>query len=431
MSEVAGQPGPFIVRVPKTNWAGHGADLQSRLQTWEWRWKLPAWADSLVIDLTAVSYLEPWALSMFTSYALAMKHTIGARVALTLDPANPANAYFAHMDLPAVVDGGRSTDRWDEHDQNTGLHVIRTHADVTRFYNSAVRLGSGPGAETRDALMYTMAELGRNVVQHSGSTTGGVAIAQHFPATQRIQVAICDHGNGVLSSLRANYPELRTDLEALKFSLLPHVSGAAPPGNYGSSQNAGLGLFFSHEIATQADGAFWLASQRALVGIRDGPQPSRRRVYRNIEPWPGTLVVIDIPDDGVGNFAGFLEICRNLAAKAREASGPSGLDFLDEVPEVESVNVIRIADFLEDVERAVVIRESQIVPKVDAGEIVALDFAGTRFVTQSFIHALLNSVLKKPGSLARVSFVACTPSTKQAIQAVAAYAASYRQIVLS
>ncbi len=60
---------------------------------------------------------------------------------------------------------------------------------------------------------------------------------------------------------------------------------------------------------------------------------------------------------------------------------------------------------------------------------VALDFGGARFVTQSFVHVLLNGVLKKPGSLARVSFVNCTPSTKEAIQAVAAYAASYRQIV--
>ena len=52
-----------------------------------------------------------------------------------------------------------------------------------------------------------------------------------------------------------------------------------------------------------------------------------------------------------------------------------------------------------------------------------------RSPTQSFIHALLSEVFKIPGSLVRLSFVNCTPSAREALKAVAAYAASYRQIV--
>ncbi|MFI5380085.1 MAG: STAS-like domain-containing protein, partial [Tepidisphaerales bacterium] len=97
-------------------------------------------------------------------------------------------------------------------------------------------------------------------------------------------------------------------------------------------------------------------------------------------------------------------------------------------PELDNIHVVYVKDFLEDVEQAARIRESVLVPRVAAGETIVLDFSDTRFVTQSFVHALLNSLLKKPGSLARISFVNCTNSTKEAIQAVAAYAASYRQI---
>jgi hypothetical protein len=166
-----------------------------------------------------------------------------------------------------------------------------------------------------------------------------------------------------------------------------------------------------------------------LIGIKEEDLPGRNRVYRNINLWPGTIVALDFPDDGVPDFHEFLKICRNLADKARETSGASGLDFLATIPELEGIHVIRVKEFLEDVEKAARIREVELVPRVVAGQSVVLDFTGTRFVTQSFMHALLNGLLKKPGSLARVSFVNCTSSTKETIQAVAAYAASYWQIV--
>jgi len=58
-----------------------------------------------------------------------------------------------------------------------------------------------------------------------------------------------------------------------------------------------------------------------------------------------------------------------------------------------------------------------------------LDFGEVRFVTQSFVHALLNDAFRMPGSLVRLSFLNCSTSTKEAIAAVAAYSASYRQCV--
>jgi len=47
---------------------------------------------------------------------------------------------------------------------------------------------------------------------------------------------------------------------------------------------------------------------------------------------------------------------------------------------------------------------------------------------RTHVHALLSEVFKIPGSLVRLSFRGCTPSAREIIRAVAAYA-SYRQIV--
>ncbi len=52
-------------------------------------------------------------------------------------------------------------------------------------------------------------------------------------------------------------------MKALKFSLLPHVSGTFGRSEYSSMQdNAGLGLFFIKEITTRAGGGFFLAPGR-------------------------------------------------------------------------------------------------------------------------------------------------------------------------
>jgi anti-sigma regulatory factor (Ser/Thr protein kinase) len=425
----------FVISVPKTNWNDRAADMRSRLQTWEWRWKLPQKYDSLVLDFTGVEFMEPWALAMFTAYALEMRRK-GTPVAVQLDESRGSNRYLKMMGIEKVVADGRSTEQWDESQRNTGLHVIRGHADVIRFVESAVRLGAGPDDETMDALKYAMSELGRNVVQHADSVAGGVAIAQHFPERGDIQIVLCDVGRGVRGSLKPNYPEIATDVEALKLALLPHVSGAVSSGPYAASDNAGLGLFFCKEIAWRAGGTFWLASERALVGVTGADADARRRVYRRIEPWPGTIVAIDLPVHGVADFAGLLELCRQVAQQARAQPGTAGLDVLAEppdlaqIPDAERPFVVRVDTFLENVQEAAKVRDTELRPRLERGEQVFLDFGKARFVTQSFAHALLYDLFRIPGSLGKLSFFNCSKATTRALQTVAAYAATYRMKIL-
>jgi len=422
-------PDRYVIRVPHRNLGGGGADMRYRLQTWEWRTKLPEWAHELVVDFTSNRFIEPWSLSQYTAYALKIGREFGIPVKAELSAQNPANGYIDSMGVNHVLACGESTPDWDDSRQNTGLHVIKTHQDVTRFVKSVAQLGPGPDDETMDALRYGMAELGRNVVQHSQSEVGGVAIAQYFPDRKALQISISDCGRGILSSLAKTYPELGNDLEGLKLALLPHVSGAFRHGMYSASENAGLGLFFTKEICWRAGGAFWVASNQALIGVTDNEEAGDQRIYRKINNWGGTSVTMDLPVAGVSDFGGLLEVCRSLAAEAQKCSGPSGLDFLTEVPELDELHVVSVGDFNEDVEAAASVRKDLILPAVKSGELVVLDFAGSRFATQSFIHALLNDVFRVPASLCRLSFVNCTRSTEEAIRAVAAYSASYRQCV--
>lgn len=431
-------PSEYRIAIPKLDWNGRASDMRSRLMTWEWQWKLTKGRDRVVLDFSRVNFMEPWALSMFAAYGLSLKQQ-GVPIELHTDPANPSNVWIEEMGLRELLETGVSAGtglRWSSSHQNTGLQRIQDYADLRSFLDSADRLALAHCEEAQQALRYAMSELARNVLQHAQSPIGGVAMAQYFPTSGRLQVAICDLGCGVRTALVQRYPELRTDMESLRLATLPHSSGAQPAGPYGGGvENAGLGLFYSREIAWRAGGSFWMASGEALLGIRGDEETvwnraraEPERVYRRIQRWPGTVVVLDFPVDGVPDFAAILRLCGELADEARRMSGPAGLDFLESGADIEDTYTVRVRDFAEDNPQALLIRQNEILPRMARGESTVIDFAGVRSVTQSFVHALLSEPLKQPGSLLRLSFANCTASTREILRVVAAYA-SYRQIV--
>lgn len=398
--------------------------MLNRLENWDW--KIPSSQyDGVVIDFTKTKFIEPWAVAMFVSHAMRLKAELNLEVTANLDLKNPANKYLSDMGLDQVLSSGRSIDHWEDSQQNTGIHVIHAHDDVTRFANSLANLNLSRHDDTADALKYCVAEIGRNVVQHAKSASGGIAMAQVFPDSETVQITVCDSGIGTLQSLSVNHPELQSDLESLKYAVLPHVSGVFR-GGYFASDNAGLGLFFTKEIACRAGGTFILASGTSILYETERSSNTPNRQYRTGKGIKGTSVTVHIPIEAINDFASLLALCRELADKARSSPGRTGIDFLTELPEIEGLEVIDVGDFNEDVGRAGQVRDAQILPAIKGGRMIVLNFAGSRFATQSFVHALLSSVFQEKGSLARLSFINCTSATEEAIRLVAAYSATYK-----
>ncbi|MEP7336723.1 MAG: STAS-like domain-containing protein, partial [Acidobacteriota bacterium] len=82
-----------------------------------------------------------------------------------------------------------------------------------------------------------------------------------------------------------------------------------------------------------------------------------------------------------------------------------------------------IDGFMEDKEAAKEFRRNQIIPALQAGETVVLDFSGVKYVTQSFIHALIHEALKRFGEevLDRFEFRNCSKPVKTIIEMVVEY----------
>lgn len=82
-----------------------------------------------------------------------------------------------------------------------------------------------------------------------------------------------------------------------------------------------------------------------------------------------------------------------------------------------------ISGFLEDKDFARDLRLERIIPALADGETVVLDFSDVKYVTQSFIHALIGEPLKRFGEdvLARIEFRNCSQQLKSVIELVVDY----------
>ena len=79
--------------------------------------------------------------------------------------------------------------------------------------------------------------------------------------------------------------------------------------------------------------------------------------------------------------------------------------------------------FAENKEEARRIRLEQILPALDRGDRVVLDFKNVSYATQSYVHALIGEAVKKHGesALERLEFKNCTAALRSVIELVVDY----------
>ncbi|MEA3249511.1 MAG: STAS-like domain-containing protein [Patescibacteria group bacterium] len=82
-----------------------------------------------------------------------------------------------------------------------------------------------------------------------------------------------------------------------------------------------------------------------------------------------------------------------------------------------------IGSFAENKEKAKDIRLNKLIPTLEKGEDIILDFKNIDDATQSFIHALISDLFRKYGDevLNRISFKNCNETVSKVITIVADY----------
>ena len=85
--------------------------------------------------------------------------------------------------------------------------------------------------------------------------------------------------------------------------------------------------------------------------------------------------------------------------------------------------VDKTGTFAGDKDAAALIRDEYLRPRLDSGKRAVLDFSRVDLATQSFIHALVASVIREiPDSLNRIAFKNCNANVQSIIEIVVEYA---------
>lgn len=383
--------------------------------------------DGLVtFDFRDANFLSPWALTLFASYALWLRHSRGKKLRILVDQASYAGNFLCRSGFMDLI--GQPVKGCEDSDpaRTARLSQIADSGQIPAFATQVMKILDIDDPEVEGALKYSLVELLRNVVQHSQSTIGGVAMAQYYPNTGIVELVVADVGVGIQDTLATKYPEIDNDFKSLKFATQPHVSGTFAPGAYSSMhENAGLGLFFIKQIASLSGGCLQLASGAAIADVWGDQAGQQQKRYAGAHRggWPGTFAVLQLKKDSIADFDGVLRVCRQLAEAARKDPRELWLDFIEEIPDIPGLTVISVSEFEENVEEAARVRETIIAPALRGEQMVVLDFSGISFATQSFIHALMYRILRDNANIASALSVAnCTESTREAILAVAGYA---------
>jgi hypothetical protein len=248
-------------------------------------------------------------------------------------------------------------------------------------------------SESRDALAYVIDELLRNVLQHSGDPLGAVVGAQRMAAGKgeytrdTVQVIVADTGRGILESLQ-RFHDVPTAEAALEKAIRPHISGTFPEGQTGSLNNAGLGLFFTSEMAKLTAGRFLLATRGAGLMLTCDESAGTHRAQLLLPPgtgFPGTLAIFELPLEIVDRN-GLLEVIRKRADE--RTPGPGARRWLCYDPAPPGAEDFILRECVDDPATASAFGE-RIRSFVSGGHAVALDFRDMGIATQSFLHALL------------------------------------------
>lgn len=392
-------------------------------QGWRWHSDLKS---PIEVNFKGCNFIAPYAVTLFAAYLLWLKEIKKKAVRIHAIKSSVAGSYLVETGFFELFGEKPSEDVANRPDRTVKLTKIKSSSEIAPFAAKVMDILRIEDEELEGAVKYSLIELLRNVVQHSGSQVGGIAMAQYYPGSGLVNVCVADMGIGVRESLKEAYPEIETDFQALKLATLPHVSRTFGPATYTAMRdNAGLGLFFIKQIASLAAGSFFLGSKEALMDLWGSKECQQKKLYKIAKNggWPGTFAYLQLRRDSIAEFDGVLTVCRSMAAEARKYPTELALDFIEEVPDVPGLIVVKVSRFEEDVEAAALCRETKILPSINSGKMVVLDFDKVRFATQSFVHALMYKVIRDGQQIgSTLSIANCTNATREAIMAVAAYA---------
>lgn len=187
-----------------------------------------------VIDLSAVKFIHPWSVVMISLLLIERMEKPDKKIILPVK--TEIKTYLKRICFEKLLYEFGYTQEFIELNSfiaptkdNLNLQEIihcyfrdDFNARLPRFISMFKNFGLS--IEESHRATSVVGELGNNVFDHNlgnwpTNSSGCIITAQNYPRFGRIEIAIGDPGVGFFGSLKAAFPEINTDLEAIKTGL--------------------------------------------------------------------------------------------------------------------------------------------------------------------------------------------------------------------
>ena len=156
-----------------------------------------------------------------------------------------------------------------------GLHVSKI---IVGLAQNLAQENEGP---VYDLMEYSLREIIRNAAEHSRGKQIAV-LCQCWPAKQTAEIVVMDNGVGIAENLYDNeYLECETNAQALKFAMMPGVTGVSLSERIDQDDhwgNSGFGLYVTSRFCSE-NGSFRVISGKNGLTLSNGNQAEHAWSY--------------------------------------------------------------------------------------------------------------------------------------------------------
>ena len=239
-----------------------------------------------ISQVVAVAQLCVWANNLHAEANLG-------DVPVTIDP------YVSRMNLYRIAGIAHHEDftRHPGEDRFLPIERVVEHQDAGHVASKMTDvLMSRLGVDTSvvDLVNLSFGEIMDNIIQHSGSASGGLAAAQYYPnvAGRYVEICVSDCGRGIVESMSRNpsYEGLApSELMATAFKD-GYGERVGPQFLGDEGVGMGRGLAIAERLVNNLGGVMWAVSQGQSARLSNGITTTSEEYW-----FPGTIIVVRVP----------------------------------------------------------------------------------------------------------------------------------------
>lgn len=300
------------------------------------------------------------------------------------------------------------------------LIALRNKSDFEVALAKLDAYTKGFNVEYEKTLRYVLSELMYNTLEHGKKYATIANLDKRIPSIieftwyklrNELHFVVADIGMGIKNHLEQSFGPFETDEEAIRMALRPNVSGTfAVKDPYTSKDNAGVGLFISSNIIKKLNADMHIVSGHGVVHV--SPMDITGRTLNH--SWPGAFVLIKVKLEQEMNLN-----LHALMAELREAADIE----ISRAKKEESSNrqLVVVENYFgkhaEDKEAAIAHRKRYLIPAIEEGRAILVDFKNVENAPHSFLSALLATPIKRLGMEAykKIKIINASPEIRETI----------------